>query len=206
MAEHTDNWGAMTDVLRELEPAGKLVSDKPITVEGARAYLRWMFAALETFTHCLKRITVDHVEREGTELTRREREVLSMIKEPSFPGLPPPRRVEIGMRESFGATLNVYARARRKESPLHDGRLPQVFIEASVLHDRLAHPESPSDLQLTKADFTTVVEFLQWFETIRNWLYKDRAAEIEEMKAKMNESLDALRRKLMGTGDDPSSG
>jgi hypothetical protein len=165
-----------------------------------------MFAALESFTHCLKRITVEHVAREGTDLTRREREVLSMLKEPSFPGLPPPRRVEIGMRESFGAALNVYARARRKESPLTEGRLPQVFIDASVLHDRLAHPESPSDLKLTKTDLTTVVEFLQWFITIRSWLYKDRAAEIEEMKAKMNESFDALRRKLMGDADESSSG
>lgn len=206
MTEHTDNWGAMTEVLRELEPAGKLVSEKPITVEGARAYLRWMFAALESFTHCLKRITVEHVDREGTALTRREREVLSMIKEPSFPGLPPPRRIGVGMRESFGATLNVYARARRKESPLPDGRLPQIFIDASALHDRLAHPESPSDLQLTKADFTTVVDLLQWFVTIRNWLYRDRAAEIEEIKGKMNESFDALRRKLMGHEDDPASG
>jgi len=205
MAEHTDNWGAMTEVLRELEPAGKLITDKPITVEGARAYLRWMFSALESFTHCLKRITVEHVEREATELTKREREVLSMIKEPSFPGLPPPRRIEVGMRESFGAALNIYARTRGKESPLPDGRLPQVFINASVLHDRLEHPESPSDLHLSEADFTTVVEFLQWVVSIRNWLYKDRAVQIEEMKAKMNESFDALRRKLTGNKNDPSS-
>lgn len=205
MPEHFDPWGALTEVLREAEPAGALVHSSPLTGEGARAFLRWIFGALEAVTHCLKRITVGHVEREHTELSRREQNVLAMLSEPSFPGLPPPRRAEFRMRESLGVALNVYARARRKDSPLPDGRLPNIFIEASALYDRLAHPESPDDLRLTKADLSTVVEFWRWFESIRAWLYKDRSAEIEEMKARMNESFDALRRKLTGGGDDPST-
>lgn len=86
-----------------------------------------------------------------------------MLKEPTFPGSPPPRRIETGMRESLGVALNVYTRARGKESPLPDGRLPTVFIDASRLHDRLAHPESPDDLRLTKQELVVIAEFLRWF-------------------------------------------
>lgn len=206
MPEHTNNWGAIDETLREMGPAGALLGEHPVSPERARAFLRWLFGALEAFTHSLKRIAVEHASREGTELSHREQEVLSMVKEPSFPGLPPPRRIEYPMRESLGVALNVYARARGKKTPLTEGRLPNVFIEASVLHDRLAHPDSPEDLHLQKSDSSTIVEFLRWFETIRSWLVKDRLAEIEELKATMNASTEALKRKLLDMGNGSSSG
>jgi hypothetical protein len=205
VAEHTDSWGALTEILRELEPAVTLLASKPPSAPALRVHVRWIFAAAEAFNFCLKRIVVEHLARTTIELSRREREVLEMIKEPSFPGLPPPRRINTGMRESLGVAVNVYAKVRKKESPLVDGRLPQIFIDATCLHDRITHPECPDDLRLTKEDLATVVEFQRWFETIRSWLYKDRADEIEEMKARMNASFDALRRKILDS-DKPSSG
>lgn len=207
MPDHTHNWGAIDEILREMGPAAAVLGEQPVPPERARAFLRWFFGALEALTHSLKRIAVEHASRDGTgiELSKREQEVLAMLKEPSFPGLPPPRRIEYPMRETLGVALNVYARARNKETPLAEGRLPTVFVEASVLHDRLAHPESPEDLRVEKADFVTIVEFLRWFETIRSWLFKDRLAELDELKTKINASTDALRRKLMGMDDSPSS-
>lgn len=206
MAEHTDNWGALTEVLREMGPAGTLLSETKVSAEGTRAYLRWMFGALESFTFCLKRIVVEHVDRSRVELSQREREVLGMVKEPVFPGLPPPRRIGMPMREGFGVAVNVYARARGKDSPLSDGRLPDIFIQASVIHDRIAHPESPQDLGVTKSDISVIVDFLRWFETIRSWLYADRVAEIAEMKVKIQKDSDALRRKLTGIRRRPLVG
>jgi hypothetical protein len=173
MAEHNDDWDAMTDVLGELGPADRLLADEPLTAEAARAYFRWLFAALEAFTFCLKRITLDLAAREGIELSPREREVLTSVKQPTFPGLAP-RRVETGMRESFGVALNVYARACRRTLPLKDGRLPDVFFDVWTLHDRLSHPESPDDLEVTKTDLSKLAAFIQWFATIREWLYRDR--------------------------------
>ena len=205
MPEHTNNWGAIDELLREFGPGATLLGEPPVTPERARAFLRWLFAALEAFTFSLKRIAVEHATREGTQVSRREQEVLAMVKEPSFPGLPPPRRIEYLMRESLGVALNVYARARGKESPLTDGSLPKVFIDASVLHDRWAHPESPADLSVKRSDVVTVIEFLKWFETVRSWLFKDRLAELDETKAKINASTEALRRKLLGLDDGSSS-
>jgi hypothetical protein len=206
MAEHTDNWGALTEVLAEMGSTISLLSQKPLSAEATRAYLRWMFAALEAFTFCLKRIAVEHANKKGLDLSRREREVLEMLKEPSFPGLPPPRRISIGMRESFSVAVNVYARGRDKESPLPEGVLPKIFIDTSVIHDRIAHPEKPEDLRLTKEDLVVVIEFLRWFESVRSWLYRDRTDEIQEMKVRMNESIDAMKRKLTGNDNNPSSG
>ncbi|MGZ5445111.1 MAG: hypothetical protein ACXW5U_24995 [Thermoanaerobaculia bacterium] len=203
MAEHTDNWGALAEVLREMGPAGSLLGETAVSAKGTRAYLRWMFGALESFTFCLKRIVMDHVERSRVELSRREREVLDMIKEPAFPGLPPPRRIEAPMRETLGVAVNVYARVRGKTSPLPDGRLPEIFIQASVLHDRIAHPESPEDLDITKVDIKMILELLRWFETVRGWLYQDRAAEIAEMKAKIEKDSDELLRKLTASTTAP---
>ncbi len=198
MAEHTDNWGALMEVLLEMGPAGALLRKKNGSAAGIRLYLRWMFAALESFTFCLKRVVMDRVDQSGTELSRREREVLGMLKEPAFPGLPPPRRTGFPMRESLGVAVSVYARTRVKDSPLTDGRLPDIFIQASVIHDRIAHPESPRDLDIAKSDIGAIVEFLKWFESIRSWLYADRAAELADMKQKTQKDIDDLRRKLTG--------
>jgi hypothetical protein len=114
VAEHTDNWGALMEVLREIGPALSLLKPQPVEAAASRAYLRWMFDALEAFTFCLKRIAVQHAGQKDVELSRREREVLGTIKEPSFPGLPPPRRVGAGMRESLGVAINVI-RSRERE-------------------------------------------------------------------------------------------
>lgn len=172
MTEHHDEWESMNELLEELGPAERLLGKAPVPPEALRAYFRWMFATLEAFTFCLKRLALDQAARAGTELSPRERQVLTTVKEPTFPGLAP-RWIESGMRESFGVALNVYARARRRESPLKDGRLPDAFFDGWMLHDRLTHPESPDDLDLDRADLGKISAFVKWFAATREWLYRD---------------------------------
>src|SRR5687768_14462314 len=172
MTELNDEWEAMNELLEELGPAERLLGKAPVPVEALRAYFRWIFAMLEAFTFCLKRLTLDQAARAGTELSPREPQVLTTVKEPTFPGLAP-RWIESGMRESFGVALNVYARARPRESPLQNGRMPDAFFDGCMLHDRLTHPESPEDLDLDKIDLAKISAFVKWFATTREWLYRD---------------------------------
>jgi hypothetical protein len=197
--DRPNDWGSVDEALKELTRMLPVLSSDPITHEGVRSFVRWLFGWLEMITFSLKRIALSHAERNKVELSQREVAVLTVMAERAFPGMPPPRRIELLMRESLSTALNVYARARKKTSPLEDGILPQIFITASRIHDRLLHPNRPEDLRLSREEMQAIAEFVRWFETIRQWLFRDRLDEIEEIKAEVSASTEALRKKILGT-------
>lgn len=164
--------------------------------ESLRAFTRWFFSVFDTLTHALKKIATNQAARRKLELTRREQEVLQIIQEPSFPGLPPPRRVEAPLREGLATALRVFARARGVEPPLTDGALPSDFIAASVVFDRFSRPSTGEELDATRADYVAVGKAVLWFRDLQQWLHRERMLELEEMKREMHDSFDAMRRKL----------
>jgi hypothetical protein len=191
-----DDWGTVYRTLDEFGPMVPILQQCDKNAPSLRAFTRWFFSFLETLAFALKRMAAEYARRRNEPLSGREREVLQIIDEPRFPGLPPPRRVEAGLREGLTVALLVYARARKVEAPLADGKLPKEFIEASVVFDRLSRPANGLELTVTKADFVAIGRLVVWFRDLQHWLHAQRLAEIEEMKREIHESTAAAIREI----------
>jgi hypothetical protein len=191
-----DGWGTVYRILDEFGPMVPILQDCDKNAPALRAFTRWFFSWLETLAFALKRMAAEYARRKKEPLSGREREVLQIMEEPRFPGLPPPRRVEAGLREGLTVALLVYARTRKIEAPLVDGKLPKEFIDASVVFDRLSRPENGLALTVTRADFLAVGHLVVWFRDLQQWLHAQRVGEIEEMKREVHESTAAAIREL----------
>jgi hypothetical protein len=190
-----DDWGTIYRMLDEFGPMIPVLDRIERDAPSLRTFTRWLFSFLDTLAFALKRVAENHASRQGMTLSPREREVLQVIAEPQFPGMPPPRRRDFGLRESLGVALGVYARTRGVESPLIDGKLPPEFIDASVVFDRISRPSDGSDLIMKRADFIAIGKLVVWFREFQQWLHAQRLAEMEEIRKKIAESTaEAIRR------------
>jgi hypothetical protein len=191
-----NDWGTIDRLLAEFGPMVPVLTQGENSPQSLRAFTRWLFSVFDTLTHALKKIAVRQAERRQIELTRREQEVLQIIQEPAFPGLPPPRRVEAPLREGLTTALRVFARARGVEPPLVDGMLPRDFIDASVVSDRFSRPGTGEELDPTRGDYVAVGKAVLWFRELQQWLHRERMADLEETKQAMHESFEAMRQKV----------
>jgi len=191
-----DDWGSIDRLLREFGPMVPILTDGQNRHESLRAFTRWFFASLEALAHALKKIAARQAEAKKVEMSRREQQVLQIIQEPSFPGLPPPRRVEASFREGLATAILVFARVRGTDPPLTGGALPAAFIDAMVVFDRFSRPQSGEDLDPSSADYQAIGKAVIWFRDLQQWLYRERLAEIEEMKKSVQESFEETKRKI----------
>lgn len=197
-----DNWGTIDRLLAEFGPMVPVLTQGENSAESLRAFTRWFFGAFEVLAHALKKIAVAQAQLKKVELSTREQQVLQIVQEPAFPGLPPPRRVEAPLREGLTTAIRVFARARSSEAPLNEGRLPKEFIEATVLFDRISRPSTGDELNVSREDFLVLGKTVLWFRELQQWLYRERLAEIEEVKISTKESFEAMRRKLEQPPED----
>jgi hypothetical protein len=196
-----DHWGIIARVLDELVPATPLLVECERHPEAFRAFNRWFFSALETFAFALKGIAIEHAKRANIQLSRRESQVLQIVEEPRFPGLPPPRRVEAPLRESLNTAIRVFARARKSTPPMPDESLPYEFIEATAMFDRISRPASVADLSVSPADYVAMAKTVVWFRDVQHWLTRERLAELDEVKAEIAASTASLIRKFQKDKD-----
>jgi hypothetical protein len=187
-------------VFEELGQIGPLLNECEKHPEAVRAFTRWFFSALETFAFALKGVASEYAGRASIQLSQREAQVLQIIEEPRFPGLPPPRRIEAPLRESLNTAIRVFARARKCSPPLHDDKLPSEVIESTVLFDRISRPASVDDLNITREDYLAIGKTLIWFRD-HQWLTRERLVELEEVKQQIASSTAALIRKLQQERD-----
>jgi hypothetical protein len=191
-----DDWGTIDRLLKEFEPMMPLLTASVHDAATFRCFMRWFFSMLETMAHALKRIAAERAKRQAVDLSPRERDVLQVVQEPRFAGLPPPRRVEASLRESLCVALNLYARTFKTDSPLVGGLLPADFIDASVVFDRLARPDDGSQLDVKHADLIATGNLVGWFSKVRAWLYAQRNAEIDEIRTEIKLSFEETKRRL----------
>jgi hypothetical protein len=191
-----NDWGSIDRLLAEFGPMVPVLTQGEYSRESLRAFTRWLFGVFDTIAHALKKIAAQQAKKRKIDLTRREQEVLQIIQEPSFPGLPPPRRVEAPLREGLTTALRVFARARAVDPPLVNGALPADFIDASVVFDRFSRPGTGEELDATRADYVAIGKVVLWFRDLQQWLHRERMAELEELKKEIHDSTEPMIEKF----------
>lgn len=189
-------WGMIDHVMNEFTHTVSLLNACDKQPEAFRAFTRWFFDALGTVAFALKGLARTYAERTGTTVSTRESQILQIIEEPRFPGLPPPRRREEPLRESLNTAIRVFARARNAAPPLPEGKLPDFFIEATGTLDRISRPASVDDLQIIRADLVSVGRSVIWFRELHKWLMEQRRAELDELKEELARTTAAMIQKL----------
>src|ERR1051325_10947519 len=173
MALSKDDWGTIYRMLDEFGPMVGILQCADQSAPSLRAFTRWFFSFLDTLTYAFKRIASAYASRKGIQLSSRENEVLGIVSEPRFPGMPPPRRREVAFRESLAVAILVYSRARGVSPPLHE-----------------------AELSVTRQDFLTIGKLVIWFRDFQQWMHAQRLAEIDEIREEVAESIANTRRRI----------
>jgi hypothetical protein len=196
MALSKDDWGTIYRMLDEFGPMVGILQCADQSAPSLRAFTRWFFSFLDTLTYAFKRIASAYASRKGIQLSSRENEVLGIVSEPRFPGMPPPRRREVAFRESLAVAILVYSRARGVSPPLHEGKLSAEFIAATNVFDRISRPSDGTELSVTRQDFLTIGKLVIWFRDFQQWMHAQRLAEIDEIREEVAESIANTRRRI----------
>jgi hypothetical protein len=197
-----DDWRTLDAVFREFEIIGERLK-KPHP-ELLRICVRSIATGFEALAFALRRMALKAAASKGVSLTPRERDVMAEIVEGIFPAGPPPRRIQLGARETLNVACIVYGRARQSKppldmSPIGEPCVPKSFLEMQRIYDRLANPEELEHLDVTKMDVKALQQVLKWADDLRRWVNTERRAELSEAQESMHISFEEARRKILGS-------
>lgn len=104
-----------------------------------------------------------------------------------------------GLLDDYRASIKTYARAMGVPSPLGG----QLQIRGALtfwpaLRSRVTHPKTLERYQFTACDIAIVQAAGKWINAVQDWALQLQLQEVDAAKRDINNSLDALRQKILG--------
>lgn len=143
-----------------------------------RSYVRSIFAAIEAITFGIKRVTLQMSKHRQIKLDVDELERLKEVRIDSY-GKPQKRFLPFSDNIKFA--FNVFAKVHGFHCVAQFGDSGwQAMLEAVSVRDRLMHPKSSQDLEVTARDIGRVQQAAHWYFTTRNHLVDRARLQIRE--------------------------
>jgi hypothetical protein len=169
-------WQSFTEILfhdvLQAAAATESVHTDPVA-EGydRRNYVRTVFAAIEGSTHGMKRVILHHQKFWRSKLDADHLEFLTDATGKRFPSF----------RDNIKSTFKLFAK-------IHGFACQANFrcngwsalVEAAEIRDRLMHPKSSRDLDVSRDDLAKIQEAADWYFETRNQLVEQGTNELKK--------------------------
>ncbi len=190
MTHKESSWDILTAFgadLRELNKVRDKLGDSPFV---ARVFVRTIFSIFDGYAWYLKQRALEGAATAGVEFTPQELEIiheervktLQSGETKTVPSI-------VQTKENLKFAIRAYARVRRTEAPLPNNALPAEFHAVSDVRNRITHPKSAADFDISKAEANALGRLLEWFMGLIAWADQGEQDNISEAKARAAEML-----------------
>jgi|GEM_PF-1290115 len=188
-SEQLDLHNKMEEVLRQdMLDCGKLSAGKDKTGTGERSFVRAVFAMIEGIVFNLKQIALALSKHGKGSFSQAE---LMMLEEVSYDlddkgatksqvkFIPLPKNIKFAFLSAARAFGVAY------ELKVDDGGWNR-FKDALVIRNRITHPKSIDDLQLSDNEIQTVADAAEWFLKVQRELIQKMMTKMEALRDKLD--------------------
>jgi hypothetical protein len=161
----------------------------------ARVFVRTIFSVFDGYAWYLKQRALEGAPNAGIEFGPDE---LEMIHERRVKTLASGEKTEvpniIQTKENLKFAIRIYARERGAEPPLVDNALPSEFRVVAEVRNRITHPKSAADFNVTQSEGVAVARLLEWFMRLVSWAGEQEQTSISEATKRINEMFEEAKR------------
>jgi len=195
MSRKEGQWDIITAFSSDLHDLNKVrdqLGDSPFV---ARLLLRSLFSIFDGYSWYLKQRALEGATTAKIEFTSDE---LQIIHEQRVKRLPSGDETVVPMiiqtKENLKFAIRAFARVKHVDPPLVNGALPAEFHAVAEVRNRITHPKSAGDFNISKAEANAVGRLLQWFMKVVAWAGEQEQNSISEARTRMAEMFDEARR------------